>query len=424
MAIDSEVLVIGGGIAGTTAAIAAAREGAHVRLVSAKESTLPQATGLIDLLGRHDGETVADPWAAIPELPASHPYRIVGPDRVRTALALFDEVVPGYLGGHTDRNALVPTHGGTVKPTARYPEAVAPGLASADRETLLVGFETVVDFDAPMAADHLAAAGVPFDADGVTIPFPGELRADAAITRYASLLDGDDEVAVDGTRTGARRALAERVAPHLGDHERVGFPALLGRDRPAEVRGALADELGADVFEVPTGPPSLPGNRLADRLYAALTRSGASVESGNPVVDYETADGDRIDHVLVERNGARVPYAADQYVVATGGLVGKGVDSDREAVHEPVFGCHVPAPADRYDWFADDLYGEHPFARFGVDPDEGLRPRDRHGNPEFDNLRAAGSVLGGYDFAAERSGAGVSIATGHAAGTDAARTLP
>ena len=51
MAINSDVLVIGGGLAAVTAAVSAAREGADVRLVSHKASTLRQASGLIDALG-------------------------------------------------------------------------------------------------------------------------------------------------------------------------------------------------------------------------------------------------------------------------------------------------------------------------------------------------------------------------------------
>ncbi|TKX76713.1 FAD-dependent oxidoreductase, partial [Halorubrum sp. SD626R] len=47
MAIDSDVLVVGGGLAAVAAAVAAAREGADVRLVSHKSSTLRQASGLI-----------------------------------------------------------------------------------------------------------------------------------------------------------------------------------------------------------------------------------------------------------------------------------------------------------------------------------------------------------------------------------------
>ncbi|PSQ46570.1 anaerobic glycerol-3-phosphate dehydrogenase subunit B, partial [Halobacteriales archaeon SW_12_67_38] len=38
------------------------------------------------------------------------------------------------------------------------------------------------------------------------------------------------------------------------------------------------------------------------------------------------------------------------------------------------------------------------------------------GGVEYGNLRAAGAVLGGADFAAEKSGSGISLATGYAAG--------
>ncbi|MFB6136408.1 MAG: glycerol-3-phosphate dehydrogenase subunit GlpB [Halobacteriaceae archaeon] len=419
MAIEDDVLVVGGGLAGVASALAAAGTGASVRVVSHKESTLRQASGLIDVLGYPPGDggegPVVDPFDALADLPGSHPYSLVGESALRRGLAAFDDAVgDAYRGGHTDRNALVATFGGTVKPTARYPAGVAPGLASDDAPALLVGFETRVDFDAPLAADHLAAAGVPFDVAGVTVAFPGGFRPDATVTRLARALDEDESVG----GAGARAALADAVAPHVGSRERVGFPAVLGLDRPGAVRADLADRLGAAVFEVPTGPPSLPGMRLSARLDDALDAAGVRVSSGAPVVDRE-ADGGRVERVFVDREGRRVPFAADQYVLATGGLVGGGVESDRESATEPVFGCHVPAPDDRYDWFGDAPFGDHPFARFGVDAGPDLRPRDAAGEVRFDNLRAAGGVLGGFDFASECSGSGVSLATGHAAGTAA-----
>ena len=94
MAITSEVLVVGGGLAGTMAALSAAREGADVRLVSHKQSTLGQASGLVDALGylppvdppdddpemtptagrtgafdRPNPELVVDPFEAVERLP-------------------------------------------------------------------------------------------------------------------------------------------------------------------------------------------------------------------------------------------------------------------------------------------------------------------------------------------------------------------
>ncbi|PSP98727.1 glycerol-3-phosphate dehydrogenase subunit GlpB [Halobacteriales archaeon QS_4_70_19] len=451
MAITSDVLVVGGGLAGITAALSTAREGADVRLVSHKQSTLQQASGLVDALGyvpptdtgSDPGETptagrtgvrdrpdpegpLADPFGAIDRLPVDHPYRLVGADALREGLELFDETVAGYRGAHTDRNALVPTFGGTVKPTARYPAATAAGLASDDRPMLVVGFRSLTEFDARQVAERLSAAGVPFPVTGAEVAFPAAFRDDAKITRFARALDLDEPV--DGTP--ARRALADAVAPHLdaadGGAARVGFPAFLGDDAAPAVRAELADRLGVNVFEIPTGPPSLPGLRLADRLYEALDAAGVRYETGVPVVGRELADGGgdatggHVDTLLVDRKGTRVPYAADAVVLATGGLVGKGIDSDRDGVYEPVLGCHVPHPAERYEWYVDDAFGDQPYARFGVRADERLRPLDADGEVQFPNVRVAGATLGGADVAREKSASGVSLATGLVAGREAA----
>lgn len=412
MAIESDVLVVGGGLAGCVAALSAADDGATVRVVTGGASTLRQASGLLDVLGYHDGTLVSDPFTVLTDLPVGHPYERVGLEAVRAGLDRFDDAVSGYAGGHTDNNALVPTVGGSVKPTARYPCRVAAGLASRPADTLLVGFETLVDFDAPLAADHLERTGVPFDVSGITVGFPADLRADAATTRYARALDRDERV---------REVLASVVEPHAGAVDRVGFPAVLGTDRHETVRETLESRLDVSVFEIPTGPPSLLGTRLETSLYEALDAATVRLDAGVSVVGYEADEsGGRIDHVLVERPNQIVPHHAAEFVLATGGLVGKGIDSDRHGVREPVFDCHVPHPADRYDWFEPDAFGEHPFARFGVDVDRELRPRDAHGRIEHTNLRAVGSVLGGADFAAEKSGGGISLATGHRAGTLAA----
>jgi glycerol-3-phosphate dehydrogenase subunit B len=414
MPIREDVLVVGGGLAAATAALAARETGKSVRLVAHKKSTLRQASGLIDVLGYVDGDGPrADPYGAVADLPDEHPYGIVGEAGIREGLRVFDDAVgDAYAGGHTDTNALVPTYGGTVKPTARYPKSVAPGLASIDEDTLFVGFEGTTDFSAPVVAEHVVAAGVPFAARGATVPFPKTFRDDARATRFAKALD-EDEAADDGR--GVRRALADAVKEHLSGEERVGFPAMLGDDRDDEVREELADRLGASVFEVPTGPPSLLGLKLEDRLFDALDETGVRLSTGNPAVGYE-ADGDRIEAVYVDRKGKNVPYHAEQFVLATGGLVGKGIGSDRERVTEPVFDCHVPHSEDRYEWSESEAFGGHAFARFGVVPDEELRPTAASGEPEFSNLRAAGGVVGGADVAREKSASGVSLATGAVAG--------
>jgi glycerol 3-phosphate dehydrogenase (quinone) subunit B (EC 1.1.5.3) len=417
MAIESDVLVIGGGLAGMMSALAAAEEGASVRLISYKQSTLRQASGLIDLLGYLPGEQrpVVSPYEAIGALPAEHPYAILGVDRVRAAMDRFDTTV-GYDGGGAERNTLVATHAGGYKPTFRTPQSVTPGALADGGAMLLVGFDPITDFDAPFAAAMLTEAGVPFEVHGETLPFPIEQASDAGIGRFAALIEEDP--AVPATGRTLRESIATAIGAVLGEAERVGVPAILGTQESASIIAELEAALGVPVFEVPMGPPSLLGSRLEAELHAALDRAGVSMELGNPVVD---ADADaRISTVYVEKNHAQIPYAASEYVLATGGLVGKGVGSDRSQVHEPVFGCHIPHPADRSDWYDDDVFGAHPFARFGVRVGGDLRPQTADGAIEYQNLRAAGSVIGGADFAKEKSGSGISIATGVAAGTAAA----
>jgi glycerol-3-phosphate dehydrogenase subunit B len=442
VAIRDDVLVVGGGLAGMTAALAASREGASVRVVTDSESTLQQASGLVDVLGypnphadggegAGDGGTVkspvANPFEAIDALPDDHPYRLVGEDALRAGLSVFDDATGDlYRGGHTDRNALVPTVGGTVKPTARYPASVGAGLASDDRSMLLVGFDGDTDVDAPRIAAHLRAVDVPFDVEGVSVEFPGDLDGTDQRTRLAHALDTDED--------GVRRRLAERAKRALkrADDDafdgagvdavdRVGFPAVLGRDRPRQVRSALAEHLDAAVFELPPAPPSLPGIRLRYRLRDALREEGVAVTTGNPVVDHDV-DGSHIAKIYADRNGTKTPYEPEVVVLATGGLVGGGIDSERDDVYEPVFDCPVAAPEDRYDWSDDDAFGPHAFARFGVAIDAEARVLDAHGDALYANLTAAGGVVGGYDAAAEKSASGVSLATGYAAGRTAAES--
>ena len=406
MAIDADVFVVGGGLAGMTAALAAAEQGDAVRLASGAESTLRHASGLIDVLGYRDGDLLADPFAAMDGLPAAHPYSIVGEAPVRRGLARFDAVTgPTYRGDHTDRNALLPTQGGTIKPTARYPDGMAAGLASDEREVLFVGFEALADIDATFVARSLADRGVPFEVSAATVEFPLDGQADPARTRYARALDGDED--------GARDVLANRLAAHHDGEARIGLPAVLGLEHPAAVREHLETRLDAAVFEVPTGRPSVPGLRLETQFRTALEAAGVNVVA-NEVVDYE-AQGDRIESVAVARNDQLVRHTASEFVLATGGLVGGGLESDRERIREAVFDCPVAHPSAREAWSTDDRTEAQPFASVGVAVAEDLRPVAGDG-AHFENLRAAGTVIGGADDAMTAAASGISLATGEAAG--------
>ena len=415
--------VIGGGLAGAVAALSAARHrDVSVRLLTAGETSLEAASGLVDVLGYapdRDGPLV-DPFDAIAHLPEEHPYSTVGVGAVREGLALFDDVAgDAYAGGGTDRNALVPTHLGNLKPTARYPVTVAPGLASREQRTTLVGFEELTDVDAALAADRLDRT-LPYEVWGTEVTLPVDLEGVPETTDLAAALDAAQER--DGGREVFERfhdELSRDILMHDDTDRRVGIPAVLGVEATEELRAELATTVESPVFEVPTGPPSVLGRRLERLLRRALEAADVEVLAEHRVTGVEPANGD-VEALTVETSDGEKRVETEAAVLATGGLVGGGVEGTRESVREPVFDCYVAHPDDGSEWAVEPPLGAHPFARFGVETDAGLRPLDPRGSPEFGTLRAAGSVLGGYDFAAEKSGSGVSIATGYLAGRLAA----
>jgi glycerol-3-phosphate dehydrogenase subunit B len=438
-----DVLVVGGGFAGCLAALAAARErpSAAVELVVTADDRFDRHSGTIDVLGYppRRAETVAvdgpdagtdrlveTPLDALDALAEGHPCRRLGRDRLRNALALFDDAVD-YRGAGSEQNALVPTHAGRVRPTARYPPGMAAGLASRDEPMRLVGFEQSPDLDASLVADRLGEH-LPYDVAAATVEFPGTVTDYPSGPVLARALDDDEApsgdvgmpdidvdeavppMLTDDEEGPAREPLVERVLPELDVEGRVGFPAVLGETDHATVRQDLEEAFHAAVFEVPVGPPSVPGRRLERQLHRALSDADVAITHGT-VDGFEASDG-RIERVSLSA-GER---AVESVVLATGDLAGPGLVADRAGVREPRFDCHVDHPADRSEWTGRAFLGDHAFARFGVSVDDDLRPLDANGRPEYANLRAAGRIVGGFDYDAEHSADGVALVTGDAAG--------
>jgi glycerol-3-phosphate dehydrogenase subunit B len=122
--------------------------------------------------------------------------------------------------------------------------------------------------------------------------------------------------------------------------------------------------------------------------------------------------------LTAERAGTRHVYRAGSFIIATGGIFGKGVSTLPGRAFETIFRLPLPVPGTQELWSSPRLFGRaaHPFARMGVSVDGRLRAVDEGGTVLFDNVFFAGRTLGGYDFASEKSGGGVALATGYAAG--------
>ena len=241
-----------------------------------------------------------------------------------------------------------------------------------------------------------------------------------------------------GDLTG--RVLAERFDSHqLGDwlagalagkvdpDERVGLPAVLGLRGADATLQELERRLERQLFEMSTLPPSIPGIRLFNVLTAALRAAGSRIVLGARVIGARSSVG-RIDAVEVASGASTTSYATQSVVLASGGFASGGLELDsygttRETVFDlPVSGV---AGADRVR-FLPKYFDVQPLSTAGVSVDESLRPVDAKGSAVYANLHAAGAILAGAVPWREKSGTGISLATGYAAAQaiSAARSAP
>ena len=83
----TDIVVVGSGLAGMSAALTAAQSGKKVTLLTHGVGTLAISSGCIDVLGYMNGVRVVDPLESMEALPEEHPYRLIGgAETVREAL--------------------------------------------------------------------------------------------------------------------------------------------------------------------------------------------------------------------------------------------------------------------------------------------------------------------------------------------------
>lgn len=418
---EFDVAVVGAGVAGMAAALFAGERGLRTVQVGNGGGIL-FASGPLDLMGVHpvaEARTWSDPYAAIEavvrDVPG-HPYGRVPPDDIRRAMAAFVgalEAVGLPYGAPGSGNSSLVTALGTVKTTYCVPRSMAAGVDAlrARRRGLLVGFRGMREFSAQGVAATLGSRWPGLRAVRVAFP-PDDAPAEAVSAHIARALDLE----------AGRAALAELVRPHLGDAEVVGFPSVLGLGRATKVLADLEARLGVPVFEIPTMPTSVPGLRLKDALETALAIRGVVRHVQATVPRIETpSDGPLALHV--RGSGTERVVRARAVVLATGRFFGRGLVADRHRVREPILDLLVSQPESRADWHATELLAPagHALDRAGVETDAQLRPLDQSGRVAHPRIFAAGTLLAHQDWAREKCGSGLAIATAWAAVEGAAR---
>jgi glycerol-3-phosphate dehydrogenase subunit B len=410
-----DVVVVGLGLAGLTAALAAAGRGARVLALGKGYGTTHFRSGTVDVLGYLREEVVGAPreaLAALAERSPQHPYVGLG-DHLEGALGfLRDAAGRGgvVLLGDLDRNQLVATAAGTLRPTCLAPPSLLGTWDGA--RVLALGLGGFRDFDPELVAAVLPAAAARLGLE-VTVR-PARLSLAPLARRH---LDGP-ALARLLDRPSFRRQLVEAVRPLARECTLLALPAVLGLE--PDTAAALSAELGP-VAELPGLPPSVPGMRLQRALERALRERGGRLQVGAEA-RLECASG-RARALQLAAPGRQLWLPVRSVVLATGGLASGGLRLEPSGVVEPVANLPVVQPPGPPEgWFRERFVGDQgqPVDLAGVRADASMRPLDAEGRVVVENLFVAGGLLAGAERSLERSADGIACASGYVAGLRAA----
>jgi len=380
-----DVVVIGGGMSGLTAAIHLAGKGLRTALVSRGDPVCSLSTGCIDVL-----DIGKRPLEAMGELPEGHPYRLVGRKGIEDALKMFRDLMaegPSPYVGTTRRNREILTPIGTFKTTCLVPRTMEASQGCRDEHLHVISFHGIRDFYPSYITSRLPNTSF-------SIYDAGASSTLAIATRF------EEEGFVDDFCTWLSGL---EIPPG-----RVAVPAVLGLRNPVSLMNAISARIGRDVFEIPTLPPSIPGLRLFRALKAAFQNRGGDVFWGNAISSVETR-GDMVEAVTLAASGRPSRVQGRVFILATGSFVSGGLFATRDAVKEIVFGLPVDIPGPRNDWFWNDFFTTgHPIEGSGIEVDSCFRPV----MSGLKNLFVCGSILARSEIMKYRCGHGMALATG------------
>ncbi len=431
--VETEILVLGSGLAGAAAALNANKAGKKVAVLSRDGGGSAMSSGALDIAGD---------ILAVPGQPESwcheigrnleqimlrnpaHPYHLLGDsrgqvqDRIKAAFDLVFPADDGFIKGGFEANRLVFNQLGTFKATALVQDRMLTfdDLLEADSAGLFA-FSGLLDFDADFFRTNFEywcgrlAAKTKVQAIKLSL---GSEPAKSSL-EWARAIEQEPD-AVLGKLIAAAKTISARL---------LILPPILPGSCRARILAALEKETGKKVCELLALPPSVPGTRFSQYLEAGISRAGVSKILGKAVGF--SAENKKL--ISVSAADGREPFQifAKNFVLASGSFLAGGL-AKAGGFREQIFGLDTfQQGRPCANIFTEKLTSPvitdpHPVFSIGLKVDAEQRPLSREGHVVFENLFAAGSILSGANYISDSTGAGTALATGFRAGEQAAKS--
>lgn len=423
-----DIVVIGAGLSGAIAALQCHAAGARVAVASRGYGATSLSPGALDIahapaLAQAHGAS-ASLEAHLQDVVRHHPRHPFGQlgfaasrahiqggyDLLQVALRHTGLDLAPHLGWE-QRNALSISSLGCLIPSA-MPLGPHRGWAASGEQAWGV---VQIAHDPNFHAERICR-GIQYDAVQLGLP-PPDVRP--FVVHLQSALTGPQ------TPFGIAQAFDDReicgvfaraILDKIAGVKVAGLilPPVLGLSRYAQARRWLAEDIGLPIIEALGHLPSVPGLRLQRALDAALAE--AQIQRLPDVVRTSHTQH-KLERLHLSDNSA---VDAGAFVLATGRFVSGGVAWTQEIAQEALFGLPLvtelgPLRATSPQSVVREMPAEaHPLMTAGVQVNHAMQPL-RDGAPAFDNVFAAGMVLGGFSARYLLCADGVALATGHRA---------
>lgn len=407
----TDIVVVGSGLAGMTAALVAAQSGKQVTLLTHGVGSLAISSGTVDVLGYVDGNAVTDPFEAMASLSEQHPYRLVGEESVRASLGWLRDLCrkSGLTMTAAEENRRLVTVMGTLKPSWLTPDSFCTEALDDVHRIAVITVEGMKDVHPGLIIDQLQRYPHLAEKEFFEAVLPNPIKqahrniTPLDIARYVETPEG-------------LQWLKDSLAPYAKLYPVLLLPPICGMKHSQQIWNQLCSALNVKLVEMVSIPPGVAGLRLREILKKALNAAGVYLVENTQVVRAEVEEG-ACKALTTVATGGENRWEAESFVVATGGLLSGGICTAPGKAWESIFELPLDMPENTEEWSSPNIFGNSLFASMGVRVNEELKPVDAAGEVILSNVRFAGRTVGGYDFAAEKSGLGVALATGWHAGS-------